>query len=388
MFFSMTTFLNTIFFCSVFILLLWIYLRDNNLITLAWIKAIFLFIIIIVARLLFPIEFHFSNTIASKNILPGLYSILRTPIFSLGKYNINLKQILYLIWGIGTIFYLTRAIIIYYNFKRKILNYPEIKDEKIHNILHDVSQSYKKHVTYKIIQTDIVSTPGLLGIRNPAIIVPPIDFSEDEWHYIFFHEVTHYHNYHLWIKIIVEVLCSCYWWNPIIFLFRKVVNTSLEIYVDFIVTKKLDEFQKIGYLECLLKVAKQRTDNHTINTLLTLESKDSSILLQRFNIIIEGSIIKRKSNYKYTFLLLVPMLLVLVFSFTIVFEPYYIAPQDASDTFAITKEASYLVHNPEGGYDLYINNKYIATVNDILDSYSDLTIYKNFKEAVNNEKTQ
>lgn len=385
MFISITSFINITFLGSVFILILWFTIKNSILITKNWIKLIFLFILVIMIRMLFPIEFSFTNTIASKNILPMLYKMLKIKIFYVGKYSINIKQILYLIWTIGTILYFIRTMIIYNRFKVILNNLPEVKETRIQNVLENISRKYNNSVTFKLIETDIVSTPTLFGIRNPTIIVPSTDFSEDDWYYIFSHEIIHYHKHHLWIKVIIEILCGIYWWNPFIFLFRKTINKLLEIDVDFTVTKNLNHDDKIKYLECLLNIAKHRSCKQSNNISLGLGNDKSSFILHRFKIIIDSYILKRKNNYKNIVFTFLPMLFSLILCFTIVFEPYHIDPKDASDTFEITSGTSYLVHKSEGGYNLYIDNEYVATINDIKDSYSNLTIYKNLKEAVKNE---
>ncbi len=382
---SMTSLFNITLLGNIFILILWFTIKNSILITRCWIKFIFLFLLVIMARMLFPIEFSFANTIVSKNILPTLYPILKIEIFYIGEYCISIKQILHLMWIIGTVLYFIRTIIIYNRFKVTLNNLPEVKEPYIQNILKSVSRQYNNSVTFKLIETDIVSTPTLFGIRNPAIIVPSTNFPEDDWYYIFSHEIIHYHKHHLLIKVVTEILCGIYWWNPFIFLFRKAINKLLEIDVDFTVTKNLNHINKVKYLECLLNIAKHRSCKQSNNILLTLGNHKSSFILHRFQIITDSYILKRKTDYKNIVFTFIPMLFSLILCFTIVFEPYYIDPKDESDTFEITSGTSYLVHKSEGEYNLYINNEYVATINDIKDSYSDLTVYKNLEEAIKNE---
>ena len=56
-------------------------------------------------------------------------------------------------------------------------------------------------------------------------------------------------------------------------------------------------------------------------------------------------------------------------------------PEHAEGVYSMTTKNSYLVLNPSGGYDVYIENEYIATVQEIQESFSDLKIYNNLEEV-------
>ena len=84
--------------------------------------------------------------------------------------------------------------------------------------------------------------------------------------------------------------------------------------------------------------------------------------------------------------MVVPVFLLVVLSFSFVFEPYFISPNDASGTVGLTNGNSYLIQNRDNTYDFYINDQFFGTVNEIKDSYSNLPIYKNIREVQNDGK--
>lgn len=224
----------------------------------------------------------------------------------------------------------------------------------------------------------------MYGFRRPKIIVPNINFTHREWYFILNHEIAHYYNWDLQIKIFVQLLRIFYWWNPFVYLLNTEINKILEIRADFIVTKSLNEYEKLEYLDCLLKVAKGPSFNKHNKYLVTFSGGKTSFLSQRFYLVL-GKYNHTKLKYLLSVLMIIPVVLLLYFSFFVVIEPYAIHPYDAADTIELTEDSSYLIYNPAGGYDVYVNHSYFATVQEIKDSYSYLTIYQDLKEAKNYE---
>ena len=365
---------------------MYFFLRNNNSIKKLGISALFFCIFVIVIRLLIPFEFSFANNLVSKRLLPKIVFPFRTPILKLNGHNICPLHIMVLIWLTGSIIQLSKAIIIYKNFTKVINKFPVVRNPEIQGALRKVLQNYSKPMSFKIIQANLVSTPMVLGIRKPWIVIPQIELSENEWYYIFSHEVAHYYHDDLLIKIIVEFLCIIYWWNPFIYMLRRQVSKILEMHTDLTATKSMCESKRIEYLECLLKIAKHHTGKYVNKVVLNFDSENVSTLSQRFHIVLENSTQKEKFKLKNVFFMVMPVLLLVVLSFCFVFEPYSISPKDASDTVELTKENSYLVKNRDNTYDLYVNNKFFVTVNDVKNLPADLPIYKNIKEVRKDEK--
>lgn len=384
--FSFTAFLTILFFSSISIILMYFFLQNNKLIKGLGIGTLSFCIFVIVIRLLIPFEFSFENNLVCKRLFPKIIFFFKTPILKLNGHNICPLHIMGLIWLMGSIIQLSRAIIIYKNFTKVINKFPAVKNSEIQGALRKVLQNYSKPMSFKIIQANLISTPMVLGMRKPWIVIPQIELSENEWYYIFSHEVAHYYHGDLLIKVIVEFLCIIYWWNPFIYLLRGQVSKVLEIHTDLTATKSMGESKRIEYLECLLKIAKYHPSTRVNKVALNFDSENVSTLSQRFHIVLQNSNQKEKFKLKNVFFMVMPVLLLVVLSFCFVFEPYSISPKDASDTVELTKENSYLVKNQDNTYDLYVNNKFFGTVKDIKNLDVSLPIYKNIKEVQKDEK--
>ncbi|RGO78770.1 hypothetical protein DXB04_26925, partial [Enterocloster bolteae] len=181
----------------------------------------------------------------------------------------------------------------------------------------------------------------------------------------------------------VEVIAIIYWWNPLIYILKQQIDKILEIRVDLAITKQLDESKKIHYLECLLFIAKENTTSKVNYFVLTFNSESASVLAQRFHIVLDDNP-RKKSPAKNLIVLLISALILALIS-VVVLEPYSISYIDQQQTVELTTETSFLVINPNGGYDIYLNGDYFGTVSEIKDSYSNLHIFKNAKEGFSYE---
>lgn len=206
-----------------------------------------------------------------------------------------------------------------------------------------------------------------------------MDLTDEEWHFILKHEVIHFYNRDLQIKMFIQLLRIIYWWNPFVHLLNHQVDMILEIRTDLKVTKNMTEDKKINYLDCLLKVAKNLSSQGDPYYLVAFDNGKSSLLSQRFHLILKAYNNSNSSSLK-TILMATPLILLLYFSFITVFEPYSISPEDAPYTIELTTTNSYLVESQGGGYDLSFNDDFFGNVTSIKDSYSNLTIYKNIEE--------
>jgi beta-lactamase regulating signal transducer with metallopeptidase domain len=210
--------------------------------------------------------------------------------------------------------------------------------------------------------------------------LPDINLSEEELYYILFHEATHYYKHDLWVKLLLELTCIIYWWNPFIYILKQDIDKIMEIRVDLAVTNNFDEIDKIKYLECLLKIARGNSSPELNSLSLTFDSRTASVLSQRFQIILDKSMLKKSGVFHKA--LLVFLLSIFVLSSLFVLEPYSFKSDVQEYTVELTPQTAYLVHNKKKGYDVYVYNRYFATVTRIRDSYSNLKIYNNLEEAL------
>ena len=370
---SFSSILTSVVVGNLLIMALWLILSTNQGVRYVNINFIMVFVILIMIRLFLPFEYGFTNSIASKTVLPPI-SRLVFHYFAIGSGGFYAYQMLLLIWVTGFFVRLYQVVIQYYKVCKDIKYLPECHGIK--SLLNEVLIKKKRYVDFKVVKISGLMTPVILGLWHPTIMIPENDYSQEELIYILRHETEHYYQHDLWIKAILEFLCALYWWNPFCRILKKQTSKALEMRTDSKVIGTMDERQRLRYLDCLLKVAKSHTKPMN-NEALGFDGKKSN-LKQRFCFILDYQVTKRKT------LIIVNSIfagIIIFLSTTIILEPYSIKPEDAAGTLIINEDNSFFVRNDEG-YDWYVDNTYFVTINEINDDFLNLPVY----ESLENEE--
>ena len=217
----------------------------------------------------------------------------------------------------------------------------------------------------------------IYGLQSPYILLPKELFlNEKELYYVLCHEASHFFQHDLWLKLFSQILQAVFWWNPFSFLLKRQISLMLEMRTDRFIST--DSVHKEEYAQTLLHMAKLQI-HQTLGPTISFCDVSGSALSQRILMMIRSS---DKVGHRPVQLLFSSLIVGLyAFSLFFIFEPSS-PPRD--NTFEITYENGYFVENPNGGYDLYINGNYLATLSQIDDSLTDLKIYKN-EEEINYE---
>lgn len=385
MVFSSSSIITTLLISNLSIIAVWFLLRSHKIILRISVGVLLVGILLMLLRLLIPFEFTFQFTLFDKHILPYIFLLFYYPVYKTSSFSIYVYDILLVIWICGIIIYGSKIISAYIRFKKVIVKEPHSNEKKIISIIENLESLYGKSANVFVIRTSIVSVPLLFGINRPKILLPQIEYSNEDLNYIIRHELTHYYQYDLWIKFFVEFTSIIYWWNPFVYILKQQIDKILEIRVDSKVTKLMSEEDRINYLDCLLRIAKGNAPLQTTNNFsLAFDSRTSSVLSQRFYIVLDNK--NKQKSRLFSLLLFVFTVIIIFLLLFIVIEPYSIAQKDEENTVELSTETSFLVLNSDGSYDIYLNKEYFGTVSEIKDSYSNLCIYKNLEEALINDK--
>lgn len=322
--------------------------------------------IIFIVRLCFPVEFFFTKTLPSKVILPYIDSILIKNIIVMKGFSISLEDMLLIIWLIGAIICFTRFVLLLF---------------KIHKLkrLLMVNPSFD-YRNRRVVLIDEVVSPVVIGFFNPIILLPNLDISERQREFILEHELFHISNFDIWIKYVYELLSIVYWWNPVVYIFKKSFNQIIELKADESVVSQLTSREKIEYVETLLKVGSQinrryfKTQNYFFPSFTSSNPND---------LVIRANYIFSEQNQKPSKMFIV---LFTVFCFylssCIVFETYFIEPKVENSTIRITGKDSYLIRISDDKYKVYKHNTYLFEVSEENREiqFPDLKIFNSIKE--------
>lgn len=349
---------------------LYLILHKSHSIFKGHIKIIFVMLIIIMVRMLFPINFPFTHTIYSYRLMVVLGEVLYVNIIK----DIQIFDILIFAWFLGAIIQLIR-----YLLKRKktrlylekfILTNEEIERYNLDSLIR---LSAVRNLNIAIVPKE--NLPAIFGIFYPVIILPEDFYKYNDLDFILRHEMQHYHNYDLFIKCIIDLLTAIHWWNPFMYYLRKEFNAVLEFSNDYVVTKSMTDFERISYAESLLRVAKTAINNFTYDLALT----ENNCLEKRVYILLEGYSI---SKYKKFILLFCHSVIVGIMMITVLFVVPEASGYDEFNVqhaeqgmFNISSDNAYFMHQ-QNGYDLYIDDKYVLTFEKIDETMKGVPVYE------------
>lgn len=203
-------------------------------------------------RMVFPFEFKFTYTVSDKNVYAAIMDVLTPNKDVLFVPEFTWLNLLVAVWIAGSVIYISRVMIKYYKavkaLKANVIDgTPEMQAK-----LDLISQKCGIRRKVKLKITDCVISPVTYGFFNLVILIPNREFDDRDFGYIATHECCHIKNKDIWIKLLTEIYCGIFWWNPFAHLLKKDLTYCLELRCDKRVTSKLSENRCTVYYEVLV----------------------------------------------------------------------------------------------------------------------------------------
>lgn len=362
--------LNTLLFSTMAILLLSCITARINTTSKKGFAFLSFIIVMIMLRLFLPVELPSQNNVNITKIWPDIYVKFVRPKVVFAGIEWSLLLLMIVISITGSIVCMIRLILSYISTSRILKKYETVKNDTIDKLVIKINNESKQSVHFSLVNSPDITTPFIFGFRKPIIVLPEIELSEDEWYYILSHEMTHYYHKDLWLRFACEFLQVVYWWNPLVYLLRKQIIKFQELRTDTTVIRKLDEIQKMDYLQCLVKIAKLQSV-HKEKWVAAFESE--SEISKRIKTLLHSSKelpSGKKHRFVNAFIAVIMILLTLLLPNLIIFEPCAPVPEEVmkeENAYDINSTNSYLLLNEDGTYDVYVNGEYKATVTQIFD---------------------
>lgn len=164
----------------------------------------------------------------------------------------SIATILFIFWQFGMILVLSFNIICYVRYVRRLKKYNISADQQEIELLNKLSGSKN---TLRLYKNSIVTTPILIGVFRPEIILPYKKYEDMKLQGILLHEITHMRKYDIAIKWLLILVGALHWFNPMIYFVRREINKACELACDESVIKKLDNDGKQHYGDALITVA-------------------------------------------------------------------------------------------------------------------------------------
>jgi len=110
----------------------------------------------------------------------------------------------------------------------------------------------------KIIITNVIDSPVLIGIIKPTVLLPHLNFTNIELEFILRHEFTHMRRKDLLRRIILLLTNALHWFNPVVYLMNRQMVKDIEMACDDEVICEFDMDTRSMYGHTILAATKRR----------------------------------------------------------------------------------------------------------------------------------
>jgi len=166
------------------------------------------------------------------------------------SFQISLIDIIKNIWFLGMILFIGYNLLNYGLFRNYIKkNAKEVEIE----IAKDIQNELNIKFIPKIVVSNEILSPMLVGFIKPMVILPEIKYSDNELKVILKHEFMHYKRRDLWYKLLLIIANGIHWFNPIVYLMIRKANRDLEYSCDDDVVKNENMEYRKDYSMAIIK---------------------------------------------------------------------------------------------------------------------------------------
>lgn len=217
-----------------------------------------------ISHVIFPktqinfVKIPIVTTVPSGNATP--FSLQDTPaIANPSNFSFVLDNWLFLlacVWLIVVLALLIHKIYVSYTFSKKIKSLTSpLENENTLFLYRKTSENLGISSLPSLYNIKVPCSPFVTGIFKPSIFLPEQEFSNSELTFIFQHELIHYKNKDLWVKLISSIICILHWFNPLVWILNKNLGDSIEKTCDAQVVSSLDFTQRQKYANTILFIS-------------------------------------------------------------------------------------------------------------------------------------
>lgn len=362
---------------SILILLIYFTTKNKRLDKHIGLTSIIILYIFSIVRLSIPLEFNQNQIIIKDKILFPLFSdFLFSPVIDTraNKFDpvtgITFIQLIFLLLSIVSVVLLCRHLFKYNCFKKRISSYSNLATDRENELFCKTLKELNIKRKVKLLVIDERITPITYGVFKPVVLIPCNDYDDNELCFIYRHELNHQKNMDILLKLLIEIYCCVFWWNPFVYLLRANLSQKLELKCDSKTTLNSSDDEKLEYLSTILKCIKNNSNNNTeLNNKFGVKCSlvssefasegDDKFIKKRFEFVLSNKDSKsfgKVANAIFT----VICTAIITASYVFIWEPsygYYLpteACMENGEYVTISNPSnSYLEKQPDGNYLFY-----------------------------------
>ena len=373
---------------SILVLLLCLLFRNRRVAMKIGPGCMLVILLAVVIRTFFPLEFWYTKAVFIEDILLGLLRLLSYPVWNFGGFELLVQHCLIGVWLSGILITLGLWYRSYRNYARYLAVCPELSWEKLSRQYSLKREDYKGIERVKIVAGSNGGFPHVFGLKTKYLVLPNIPFQGRQIHYILLHELMHVQKRDIVWKMLIDVLCVGFWWNPVFRYLRKELNKLLEMRNDKHLTECFSKEEKACYMGCLVDMAEWFVQEKEPFS-LAFGRGDLKELERRIRILVSS----RKTRRFPQAIVIVLVVVILLLNSTVVFKPAISLEKVRKETGIeeiesvepVTRDNTFIVEK-DGLFDVYVDGEYLYTTEDIDYFENDVNIYESLEEAEEEQK--
>lgn len=232
--------------------------------------------------------FHVSNASEAPAVTVGAGTTVIEAAETGFSWNV-IMLILFAIWLLGMIVYASVSAIRFFRWKRTILRLSSTSPFYDAYVSTFAEEMEIDQVEVRI--SDAVSSPMMIGLFKPTILLPIRHYAYDELRLIIKHELTHYLHRDLWFKLLLILCRAVHWFNPFMVLFARSIEQECEYYCDMSVMENEPEKMRKVYCNSIVNTLAdqvRRNGREMRPVLATSFYSPKSGLKHRFSMVLRG----------------------------------------------------------------------------------------------------
>ena len=320
--------------------------------------------IVCILRVALPIEFpEIQIVIMDDTLYVGVIDFFKNHSSSSGIIPFIPLYILLGLWIIGSVILLTRLIVKTVKFRRKVIIQRNFATQNELSMLEKVkTEVFGKPKRITLRKTDVVKESMTVGFLDKIILIPDIKFDAQELEIILRHECMHIKNRDMWIKLLVEIYCIIFWWNPFAYFLKLDLNNTLETKCDLSVINRFGNIDTKTYAFTVAKFMSNEKDKSVpaVNSHFS-KSRNNKEAMKRIEAILENPPKKNRQIVAAVFTSILVLSIVLA-SYLFIWQPDFGIEVNEeefelnSNATIVDESNSYIIKQADGTYLFYYSD--------------------------------
>jgi len=161
----------------------------------------------------------------------------------------------------------------------------KIRKNSVKAVCPEISEYTNKKISVRI--SGDLSSPFMLGIFRPTLILPEKELDGEKLNNILRHEMTHFKRKDILYKWFAVIVRCVHWFNPIAYYVVRQINNECEISCDLSVTSNMNRTEQMSYIDTIISLVSENI-NKTKRIPFTTQMTDGKKFLKRRFIMIKN----------------------------------------------------------------------------------------------------